>query len=93
LLLLFLFFFSLSIKDTVTVVGMPVSSNLGKSTGWHKCQTDCHNILHKDRIDNMPVEKTVCCFLGKRRQARREGGGQRATGEEKKKKKKKKRLF
>ena len=39
---------------------MPASSNLGKSTGW---QTDCHNILHKDRIDKIPVEKAVCWFF------------------------------
>ena len=67
---------------------MPVSLNLGKSTGWHKCQTDCHNILHKDRIDSMPVEKTVCRFLGERRQAQSQRGAQRATGEGIKKRKK-----
>ena len=63
---------------------MPARSNLGKSTGW---QTDCHNILLKDRIDKMPVEKAVCCFLGKRRQARSEREAQRATGKGKKRKK------
>lgn len=58
---------------------MPASSNLEKSTGWHKSKQTAttFSIRIWNMIDNMPVEKAVCCFLGKRRQTRSERGAQR----------------